>query len=80
MRIRSALCYSQLSKDRPHSGRVFLHWAYRRSLAPYTYGYVALEQVADGQLEPWTEHYGFGAMRRGVWWQSAMGTTEFGNG
>ena len=52
MTIDRALCYSQLSKDRPHSGRVFLHWAYRRSLAPYTYGYVALEQVAAEQLEP----------------------------
>ena len=33
-----------------------------RSLAPYTEGYAALEQVADGQLGPWTDLYGFGAV------------------
>ena len=49
MTIGLALFYSQLSKDRPHSGRVFLYWAHRRPLAPYTEGYAALEQVAVGQ-------------------------------
>ena len=33
-----------------------------RSLAPYTEGYAALEQVADGRLGPWTDLYGFGAV------------------
>ena len=33
-----------------------------RSLAPYTEGYAALGQVADGQLGPWTDLYGFGAV------------------
>ena len=33
-----------------------------RSLAPYTEGYAALEQVADGQLGPWTDLYGYGAV------------------
>ena len=33
-----------------------------RSLAPYTEGFAALEQVADGQLGPWTDLYGYGAV------------------
>ena len=33
-----------------------------RSLAPYTEGYAALEQVADGQRGPWTDLYGYGAV------------------
>lgn len=33
-----------------------------RSLAPYTEGYAALEQVAEGQLGPWTDMYGLGAL------------------
>ena len=40
-----------------------------RSLAPYTDGYAALEQVADGQLGPWTDLYGFGA----VLWRMVAG-------
>ena len=40
-----------------------------RSLAPYTEGYAALEQVADGQLGPWTDLYGFGA----VLWRMVAG-------
>ena len=40
-----------------------------RSLAPYTEGYAALEQVADGQLGPWTDVYGFGA----VLWRMVAG-------
>lgn len=43
-------------------------------------GDMAIEQIAAEQLELWTEHYGFGAMRRGVWRQSPTGTTESGNG
>ena len=33
-----------------------------RSIAPYTEGYAAPEQVADGQVGPWTDLYGFGAV------------------
>ena len=40
-----------------------------RSLAPYTEGFAALEQVADGQLGPWTDLYGFGA----VLWRMVAG-------
>ena len=40
-----------------------------RSLAPYTEGYAALEQVADGQLGPWTDLYGYGA----VLWRMVAG-------
>ena len=40
-----------------------------RSLAPYTEGYAALEQVADGELGPWTDVYGFGA----VLWRMVAG-------
>ena len=40
-----------------------------RSFAPYTEGYAALEQVADGQLGPWTDLYGFGA----VLWRMVAG-------
>ena len=43
-----------------------------RSLAPYTEGYAALEQVADGQLGPWTDVYGFGA----VLWRMVAGGTR----
>lgn len=40
-----------------------------KSLAPYTDGYAALEQVADGQLGPWTDLYGYGA----VLWRMVAG-------
>ena len=40
-----------------------------RSMAPYTEGYAAFEQVADGQLGPWTDLYGFGA----VLWRMVAG-------
>ena len=40
-----------------------------RSLAPYTDGYAALEQVAAGQLGPWTDLYGYGA----VLWRMVAG-------
>ena len=40
-----------------------------RSLAPYTEGYAALEQVADGRLGPWTDLYGYGA----VLWRMVAG-------
>ena len=46
-----------------------------RSLAPYTEGYAALEQVADGQLGPWTDLYGFGA----VLWRMVAGGNPPGN-
>ena len=79
MAIGLPLCYTQLSKADPTRAG-FSSTGPIRSLAPYMEGYVALEQVAAGQLEPRTEHYGLGSMRRGVWWQSAMGTTESGDG
>ena len=37
---------------------------------------MALEQVAAGELELWTEHYGFGAMLHGACRPSAMGATD----
>lgn len=40
-----------------------------RSFAPYTEGYAALEQVAEGRLGPWTDVYGFGA----VLWRMVAG-------
>lgn len=41
-----------------------------KSLAPYTEGYAALEQVADsGDLGPWTDMYGVGA----VMWRMVAG-------
>ena len=36
--------------------------AHTRSFAPYTDGYAALEQVSGGELGPWTDLYGFGAL------------------
>lgn len=33
-----------------------------KSKAPYTPGYAALEQVAEGRLGPWTDIYSFGAV------------------
>ena len=40
-----------------------------RSPAPYTEGYAALEQVGDGQVGPWTDLYGYGA----VLWRMVAG-------
>ena len=40
-----------------------------RSPAPYTEGYAALEQVGDGQIGPWTDLYGYGA----VLWRMVAG-------
>ena len=33
-----------------------------KSVAPYTEGYAALEQVGEGELGPWTDIYGVGAV------------------
>ena len=40
-----------------------------RSLAPYTEGYAAIEQVGAGELGPWTDIYGLGA----VMWRMVAG-------
>ena len=40
-----------------------------KSLAPYTEGYAALEQVGEGELGPWTDLYAAGA----VMWRMAAG-------
>ena len=40
-----------------------------RSLAPYTEGYAAIEQVGAGELGPWTDIYGLGA----VMWRIVAG-------
>ena len=40
-----------------------------RSLAPYTEGYAALEQVGDGEVGTWTDLYGLGA----VMWRIVAG-------
>ncbi len=41
-----------------------------RSLAPYTEGYAAIEQVGAGELGPWTDIYGLGA----VMWRIVAGS------
>ena len=40
-----------------------------KSMAPYTEGYAALEQVGEGELGPWTDLYAAGA----VMWRMAAG-------
>ena len=40
-----------------------------KSYAPFTPGYAALEQLADGALGPWTDIYGIGA----IMWRMATG-------
>ena len=43
-----------------------------RSLAPYTEGYAALEQVGDGDVGTWTDLYGLGA----VLWRIVAGGVQ----
>ena len=40
-----------------------------KSVAPYTEGYAALEQIGEGELGPWTDIYGVGA----VMWRIVAG-------
>ena len=40
-----------------------------KSLAPYTDGYAAMEQVGEGEIGPWTDLYGLGA----VMWRMVAG-------
>ncbi len=45
-----------------------------KSLAPYTDGYAAMEQVGDGKIGPWTDMYGLGAV---MWRVVAGGNPPF---
>ncbi len=45
-----------------------------KSLAPYTDGYAAMEQVGDGKIGPWTDIYGLGAV---MWRVVAGGNPPF---
>ena len=45
-----------------------------KSLAPYTDGYAAMEQVGDGKIGPWTDIYGLGAV---MWRVVAGGNPTF---
>ncbi len=45
-----------------------------KSLAPFSQGYAALEQVAEGTLGPWTDMYGIGAT---MWRMVAGGNKPF---
>ncbi|MDE2730336.1 MAG: serine/threonine-protein kinase, partial [Bacteroidota bacterium] len=42
-----------------------------KSLAPYTDGYAAMEQVGEGEIGPWTDLYGLGAV---MWCMVAGGS------
>ena len=45
-----------------------------KSLAPYTDGYAAMEQVGEGEIGPWTDIYGVGAI---MWRMVAGGMPPF---
>ncbi len=45
-----------------------------KSLAPYTDGYAAMEQVGEGEIGPWTDMYGLGAV---MWRMIAGGNPPF---
>lgn len=45
-----------------------------KSFAPYTDGYAALEQIGEGEIGPWTDMYGVGAV---MWRMVAGGTPPF---
>ncbi len=45
-----------------------------KSLAPYTDGYAAMEQIGDGKIGPWTDMYGLGTV---MWRMVAGGNPPF---
>ena len=45
-----------------------------KSIAPYTDGYAAMEQIGEGEIGPWTDMYGLGAV---MWRVVAGGNPSF---